>query len=294
MDEYVEGLVSCIIPSYKRCDTVIRAIDSVLNQTYNNIEICVVDDNTPNSECSINLQKKLSKYKNNCKVIYLRQDKHINGAAARNYGIKHSKGEFIAFLDDDDEWMPNKIERELEMINEKMVDGISCLYGIYKNGTLIRNCHPYNADDIHKKILSREVAVFTSTVMMRRKAVFNTNLFNVKLKRHQDLQFLLDFVYKNSFCVLNEYLVKINSDHEINKPNTKGFINVKNNFFDNCKTHLMIYDKDEQGEILSAHYFEIILMAIKEYKIKYALKYLMKIGLNVGAYKKLLLRWKKR
>ena len=71
-------LVSCIIPSYKRCETVTRAVDSVLAQTYKNIEVCIVDDNTPGDEYSLQLQEVLNKYKRDNRVRYISQNKHIN------------------------------------------------------------------------------------------------------------------------------------------------------------------------------------------------------------------------
>ena len=104
-----EAKVSCIIPSYKRCDTVTRAIDSVLAQTYKNIEVCLVDDNIPGDEYSLKLQEALKKYEGDSRVRYIAQEKHINGAVARNVGIREATGTYIGFLDDDDEWMPEKL-----------------------------------------------------------------------------------------------------------------------------------------------------------------------------------------
>ncbi len=103
----INPLVSCIIPSYKRNDTITRALDSVLAQSYSNIEIIIVDDNTPNDDYSLKLQSIVNSY-NNLKIIYLQQENHINGAAARNFGIMHSHGDIITFLDDDDEWCSSK------------------------------------------------------------------------------------------------------------------------------------------------------------------------------------------
>ena len=99
-------LVSVIIPSYKRSDTVIRAINSVLNQTYEDIEVLVVDDNIQGDEYSIELEKVLGQINDN-RVILIRQEKHVNGAKARNEGVKASHGYYIAFLNDDDEWWPD-------------------------------------------------------------------------------------------------------------------------------------------------------------------------------------------
>ncbi len=125
---YEKGLVSVVIPTYKRSTMLTRAIRSVVNQTYKNIEILVVDDNEPGDEYSI-AAKDLINNLNYSQVRLVTQPKHINGAAARNAGIREAKGEYICFLDDDDLYMPNKIERQLEELSKKSneVGGVSCL-----------------------------------------------------------------------------------------------------------------------------------------------------------------------
>ena len=107
----VKGMVSCIIPTYRRSDSLIKAINSVLAQTYKNIEVIVVDDNDPDDKYSIMVQDKLATIKDE-RLRYIKQERHKNGAAARNTGIKASRGEYIAFLDDD-EWLPEKLEMQI-------------------------------------------------------------------------------------------------------------------------------------------------------------------------------------
>ena len=289
-------LVSCIIPSYKRNDTITRAIDSVLAQSYDNIEIIIVDDNVPNDEFSLKLQSIVNSY-NSLKIIYLQQEKHINGAAARNFGVMHSHGDIITFLDDDDEWCSAKIEKQMNFLKDNPIyDGVSCLYSIKRNGETIQTCKPYNTDDIHRKILNRSVAVCTPTLMLKRDKLLKAGLFDESLLRHQDLQLLLDFTLNNSLGVLNEDLVIVHADSEINRPNTKRLIEVKKKFFEVIgQKHLeSVYSKKEIRLIMGAHYFEIIYTALKEMKIKYAFQYLWKVGFNIGIYKQVLLRYLNR
>ncbi|CAH0175091.1 glycosyltransferase family 2 protein [Peribacillus simplex] len=113
--------VSVIIPTFKRSNFLLRAIDSVLNQTYPNIEIVVVDDNAPDSVFRLETQKKMYKYENNKKVLYIKNTNNLGGALARNQGIKKAKGDYITFLDDDDIYLPEKISTQIEfMINNKL------------------------------------------------------------------------------------------------------------------------------------------------------------------------------
>ena len=96
--EFINGLVSVIIPTFKRSDMLGRAIESVLNQTYNMLEVLVVDDNIPGSHESVNVKDIVQTYADTNKVFYVGQKEHINGAVARNVGIERSRAEFIAFL----------------------------------------------------------------------------------------------------------------------------------------------------------------------------------------------------
>lgn len=111
----MKPLVSIIITTYKRHDFLKRAIDSVLNQTYSNIELLVVDDNDFASEYSASVQKLVKDIQTNDKRIrYISMQKNQGACAARNKGFQESKGEFIDFLDDDDEFYREKIELQIE------------------------------------------------------------------------------------------------------------------------------------------------------------------------------------
>lgn len=103
-----EPTVSVIIPTYNRAHLITRAIRSVLNQTYHDFELIVVDDgSTDNTEEIVNGF-------NDPRIKYIRHDKNKRVAAARNTGIKAARGSYIAFQDSDDEWLPTKLEKQLQ------------------------------------------------------------------------------------------------------------------------------------------------------------------------------------
>ncbi|MGL4992016.1 MAG: glycosyltransferase family 2 protein [Sarcina sp.] len=112
-------LISVVIPTYKRSDYICRAIESILKQTYKNIEIIVIDDNEKSSKDQLNTYKVLANYIENKIIKYYINDKVHGGSGARNKGIEVSSGNYIAFLDDDDEYMPEKIEKQLACFKKK-------------------------------------------------------------------------------------------------------------------------------------------------------------------------------
>lgn len=284
-------LVSVVIPTYKRNSTLPRAIESVLNQTYKDIEILVVDDNEPGDEYFQNNLNLLLEYKDNGRVKHVQQEHHTNGAVARNLGIQKASGEYIAFLDDDDEWLPTKLEKQVSILDSHPeIGGVSCLYHELINDEIVHSCPPYSGENIHKKIFQREVAVFTSTILLRKDNLLKAGMFNPQLKRHQDLQLLIDFTLNNKFEVLNEYLVKLHIDSDINRPSYERLLNIKKDFFDATSHHLDVYSIKEQKLIKSAHEFELAFAALKEKEIMNVIRHFAKVGLSYPAYKML---WKR-
>lgn len=291
---FENGMISCVIPTYKRCDSLGRAIDSVLAQTYDNLEVLVVDDNERGSIESQAVKDMLTHY-TDPRVKYVEQVKHINGAEARNAGVRASKGDYIAFLDDDDEWLPEKLKKQIAILNaDSTIDGVSCLYQELADGKVFHSCPPYSGDGLHKKVFQREVAVFTSTILLRKKALLEAGLFDNTLRRHQDLQLLLDFTKEHKMEVLNEYLVKLHSDSNINRPTYERLVTIKKDFFRAVAPHLELYSKREQRQIKAAHRFELAFAAIKEHRWLTGIKQIAKVGISIPAYKNFLKRIKDR
>ena len=110
-------LVSVIIPLYNRENTIRRAVDSILNQTYTNIEVLVVDDGSIDHSVQM-----LDKYIDDDRVKVFCQKQNRGANAARNRGIREAKGEYIAFHDSDDAWVPDKLEKQLKCMETENYD----------------------------------------------------------------------------------------------------------------------------------------------------------------------------
>lgn len=128
MEQNKISLVSVIIPTYKRTDTLRTAITSILKQTYDNLEIIVVDDNDENSEYRRLTEMVMEQYKNNPKIRYVKNKKNMGGAGARNVGIQEARGEYLAFLDDDDTYYPEKIEKQLQVFLDSDSEKLALVY----------------------------------------------------------------------------------------------------------------------------------------------------------------------
>ena len=110
--------VSVVISTHNRREMLKRAIDSVLKQTFQDFEIIVVDDGNEPAE-------EVAKSFSDARIRYVRHEiPHRGAPAARNTGIRSSQGEFVAFLDDDDEWLPLKLQLQVKALDENQEAGL--------------------------------------------------------------------------------------------------------------------------------------------------------------------------
>lgn len=273
-------LVSCIIPSYKRSDTVIRAIDSALNQTYDNIEVLVVDDNYNGDEYSQSLHKLIQKYENEPRVRLITQEKHINGAEARNAGVRASNGDYIAFLDDDDEWLPEKIAFQMDIMKADpelggVVGGASLWEGNREVSQL--SMPGVTEKNLLLNILIRKVRFSTSTFLCRKSCFLAIGGFDTNLVRSQDLQLFADFLaHYRIYPITKHRSTKMYIESNINRLDSNKLIKNKEAYFDSISDVLEQFTKATQNRIKSAHYYEISLVAFREGNYFVGLKYLYK------------------
>jgi len=209
----MKDLISIIIPTYKRSEMLDRAINSALNQSYENIEIIVVDDNNPDTDYRKNTEKFMQKYNKNKKIKYLKLHSNMGGALARNEGIKIAKGKYIAFLDDDDYFLDDKLKNQLEFMKKNDLDACftGCeTYDETKNRLVKskRYNNFKNYDDVLKFHLV-EMIVGTQTFMFKKEALEEVEGFS-KLAAGQEF-YLMYKIITSGFKVgyLDEILTRI-------------------------------------------------------------------------------------
>ncbi len=273
----MQQLVSIIIPTYKGSDKICNAVDSVLKQTYENIEIIVVDDNGKGTDEQKLTELKMNKYSGNKKVKYLTHAVNINGSAARNTGIRASKGEFLGFLDDDDVFLPEKTEREVELFN--FLDmSYGLVYGSFiehldKNHS--RTLLADNTEDFLFRYLCNEIIACSSTVMIRRNVLEKVVEWDESFKRHQDLEFFARIAcnYKVA-CVRDLCIEKFKLDR--NMPKGRTYEEYRMYFLDKMKPIIQGFTLKQQKHLYDVHYTEIGKCYLKEKDFKSALKWAKK------------------
>lgn len=179
--------VSVIITTYHNEEYLPRAIESVLHQTYPEIELIVVDDNPPGSDARRAAERIMEHYP---EAVYLKHPENRNGAAARNTGIRAAKGEYIAFLDNDDIYFSTHIAdcvRELE----EHPDCGAVLSGVVKirGGLCWELIIPPEGDMVRALFLSETALGTGSNLFARADLVRKVHGFDESFRRHQDVEF---------------------------------------------------------------------------------------------------------
>lgn len=189
------ALVTVIIPTYKRPHLLVRAINSVLNQTYENLEVLVVDDHSQDETQSV-VRAVIDP-----RVRYVGHDVNKGLPAVRNTGIRAARGEYIAFLDDDDEWREDKIEKQL--LNIKEYDAILCM-GIWKGYPLrLHYRAEITSDDLRR-------GSFNPSSALIRTDVLRNVMFDESLRQGEDWDAFIRIAQRYSIAWLPDPLLLYN------------------------------------------------------------------------------------
>ena len=215
--------VSVIIPTYKRPDTLDRAINSVLAQTYPYVEVIVVDDNNPDTEGRRLTEEKMAPYSDNPRVKYIKHEKNKNGSAARNTGAKASNAKYLAFLDDDDEFFPEKIDAQVKRLEELPIDYAVCYtYVVYeKENGQIRYSTECREGDLFFDALTRNLSFQAGSNLFIRKDAFDSiGGFDESFRRSQDKEVVTRLLkdYKIAFAPVKGVHAHVYEDHSFFNP----------------------------------------------------------------------------
>lgn len=198
-------LVSVVIPTYGRAEHLKQAIESVLNQSYSKTEIIVVDDNPPQSSVRDKVQSIIKGYQTLERVFYIPLEKNSGGSVARNTGIEFAHGEYIAFLDDDDFFLPDYLKYMVAEIEGK--EPVDVVYEAqwYVSTGKVTFCSKKQPDkiggDIWEKVLGGDVPM-SIFLLFKKEAAIKIGLFDPSLRAYDDFDLWLRWSRKLKFgCV---------------------------------------------------------------------------------------------
>lgn len=268
-------IVSVIIPTYKRAERLSRTIDSVLNQTFKNVEVIVVDDNSDGDEFRKATEIIMQKFSDNPKVVYLKHSINKNGSAARNTGIRYSKAKYVAFLDDDDYFLPTKIEKQVDLLERNLdcYGGVCCDHiALYEKYIYNKNKIKISGDGNYLDTLlnGENVLAAGSTLVVRRTVFEKIGCYDETFKRHQDWEFLVRFFREYKMLILSENLVCISADGIRNYPRADVFHSIKSNFLKKFEGDIMSLPIHKREEVYVNQWSEVILYYLIEYNFSKA------------------------
>jgi len=203
-------LVSVIIPTHNRAHLLPRAISSVLGQSYHHLECIVVDDGSTDETARV--VKELTDHR----LVYLCHETNRHASAARNTGMAHSNGEVIAFLDDDDEWLANKLEKQVVFLSglPENVGMVYCWMDYFdQHGNLIREHHPRLRGYVFPHVLDAQRLGGCPTLLVRREVVVDVRGFDESLPRGNDGDFIRRVCRKYLVDFVPEVLVHVHVGH---------------------------------------------------------------------------------
>jgi glycosyltransferase involved in cell wall biosynthesis len=259
--EASSGLVSVIIPTYKRADNLERAVESVLNQDYDNIEVIIVSDNGDGSPYNASVEQLVAMMvkrfpSRNIRAVF--HQKNRNGAAARNTGLFFAKGEYICFLDDDDVYLEGRISSAIRCFANQSSD-VGCVMNGYLGWNSPQNDDSrYTTEDLVYLLASLEYKkhyIHTGTITYRRELLLELNGFDEFFVRNQDLELNLRTLASTKIAATYAPGIRLKPqvDQQDNRRRGKDYLKIKSMFFSKFSSYLANLDEERRERLLENH-----------------------------------------
>lgn len=275
-------LVSVVLPTYNRARLLSRAVKSVLDQTYPNFELIVVDD------CSTDDTEDVVKGFQDDRIRYIRHEKNQGAPIARNTGIKAAKGKYIAFQDSDDVWCSTKLEKQENAFNSAPTD-LGVIYTSFwlihnDKKTMVPSSHVKQTEGkIHNTLLAMNF-VSMSSAIVKKECFEKVGMFE-NIPRFQDWELWLRISKYYSFKHLREPLVKVYRQSDSISRNADVLISARKYILSKYYNEL-----SKNPKLLSKHYSDIGIFLCSKGDIKEGRKYFFK-AVSVHPFNAKLLLW---
>lgn len=235
-------LVSIILPTFNRKDTIQRSVNSVLNQSFSDFELIIVDDASTDST------REMLKCIHDNRIEFITHSNQRGAGAARNTGIAKARGEYIAFQDSDDEWMQNKLKDQLMIINSnKNIGAVFSPYLLINNTDIEQKPSKIISGmqgNIFRNILGGSF-VGTPTLLVRRSVFEKSGVFNEKLKTLEDWELVIRMAKCCHFACIKKFLLKAYATSESVSSNDQLMLQTVQEII---KIHRIDYDSYPQAE----------------------------------------------
>ncbi|MDQ0428874.1 glycosyltransferase involved in cell wall biosynthesis [Planomicrobium stackebrandtii] len=195
--------VSVIIPTYNRAELLKKAVKSLESQSHQNIEIIIIDDFSTDDTAQV-VEKM-----NDDRIVYLKHDINKGGSEARNTGIKRATGRFIGFLDSDDQWLPDKLEKQLQLFKDQPDVGViyTGVQVVNENNQPTRKIVPAHRGNILPKLFESNCIDTTSSVLVKREVLEQVEGFDAGLPSCQDWDLYIRLAQVTKFDFVKESMV---------------------------------------------------------------------------------------
>lgn len=257
-------LVSVIITTYKGSTQLARAIDSCRNQTYGNVEIIVIDDNPPDTKDRKLTEIVMEKYAHVQNITYIKNPRNLNGAAARNIGLRAAKGKYIGFLDDDDFYLPARIEKSVCFLETNpeyrgVIVGVK-IQDEKRAADLIKI--PKTDLSVEYMILDEWGIGTGSNIFIQSSLANEIHGFDESFLRRQDIEFMIRACEVGKIGHCEEILVVKDSNGTSNIPKYEKMKAVLNHFKDKFKKEISELSIDKQKLFYSIEATELFRAAV--------------------------------
>lgn len=204
----IQPLVSIVIPMYNAQDWIDGLLESIMRQTYQNIEIVLVDDGS--TDASGEIVSRFSKRNSGIEMRVILQE-NSGVSEARNEGVRQSSGELLAFVDSDDIWMAEKIERQVREIIRQNASAVSCSYAIFRDSDLqvLDVIHPiWSLGGVRNWLFFRSYGgLLSSTLLLKKETFYQAGPFRTDLSLSADIEFAWRLLKVTSVTSMDEPLV---------------------------------------------------------------------------------------
>ena len=243
-------LVSVVLPTYNRAHLLRRAIQSILSQTYQHLEIIVVDD------CSSDNTEEVAKSFCDERIRYVRNKERMGASFSRNIGIKVAHGEYIAFQDSDDVWLPRKLEKQMDAFkNSPREVGVvyTSFWRIDKDRVvrIPQSNYRKSKDNIHERLLETNF-IGTPTAMVKKECFEKVGMFDETLPRLQEWDLWIRISRYYRFKHIDEPLVISYMQTDSISRNIGAHIQAQKRILEKYFEEI-----SKKPKILGKHYYEL-------------------------------------